>query len=297
MKILVPRGPELLEISRRSIEGFSKHDMPTYAAALAYRMLFALFPLLAFLVALLGFLGINSFFEWLIEQSYSALQGQYAGLGERLVIQVQYQAQGGGLLSSVVAIALWSVSSGVRSLTKALNAAYGVEESRPAWKRVLIQLFFALGLPITIILASALLLIGPRVVEWLVGLVGLDEAFIYLWTWLHLPVALILLTFAVSLVYWAVPNVNHRFRLTTPGAALSVIVWIVASLGFSFYMVNFADYSVVYGSLGAAVALLLYFYISAAVLLLGAEVNAAIHDRASYRKVRKEGHGTGPVRQ
>jgi membrane protein len=79
-----------VEINRRSIKGFFKHDMLTYAAALAYRMLFALFPLLAFLVVLLGFLGINSFFEWLIEQSYSALQGQYAGLGERLIRQIQY---------------------------------------------------------------------------------------------------------------------------------------------------------------------------------------------------------------
>jgi membrane protein len=193
----------------------------------------------------------------------------------------------------VVVIALWSVSAAVRSLTKALNATYGVEESRPVWKRVAIQLCFALGLPITIILAAALLLIGPRLVEWIVGLVGLDEVFIYLWTWLRLPVALVLLMLAVSLVYWAVPNVNHRFRLTTPGVALSVIVWLVASLGFSFYLVNFADYSVVYGSLGAAVALLLYFYISAAVLLLGAEVNAVIHDRTSYMKARKEEHSTG----
>jgi membrane protein len=134
----------------------------------------------------------------------------------------------------VVVIALWSVSAGVRSLTKALNAVYGVEESRSAWKRAAIQLFFALGLLITIILASALLLIGLRVVEWLVGLVVLNEMFIYLWTWLRLPVALILLMLTVSLVYWAVANVNHRFRLITPGAALSVIVWVLASLGFSF---------------------------------------------------------------
>jgi membrane protein len=293
MKMPVPRGPELLEVSTRSIEGFFKDDMPTYAAALAYRMLFALFPLFAFLVALLGFLGINSFFGWLIDQSYSTLQGQYAGLGEQLVRQIQDQAQGGGLLSSVVVIALWSVSAAVRSLTKSLNAAYGVEESRPAWKRVAIQLFFALGLPITIILASALLLIGPRVVKWIVGLVGLDEVFIYLWAWLRLPVALVLLMLAVSLVYWAVPNVNYRFRLITVGAALSVMVWVLASLGFSFYLANFADYSVVYGSLGAAVALLLYLYISAAVLLLGAEVNAVIHDRTSYMKARKEEHSTG----
>jgi membrane protein len=293
MKIPVSRGPELLEISRLSIKGFFGDDMPTYAAALAYRMLFALFPLFAFLVALLGFLGISGFFEWLIDQSYSTLQGQYAGMGERLIRQIQYQAQGSGLLSSVVAIALWSVSAGVRSLTKALNAAYRVEESRPAWQRVLIQLIFALGLPITIILTSTLLLIGPRVVEWLVGLVGLDETFVYLWTWLRLPIALVLLMLAVSLVYWAVPNVNRGFRLITPGAALSVIVWAGASLAFSFYLANFADYSVVYGNLGAAVALLLYFYISATVLLLGAEVNATICDRTSNRRVRKEEHRPG----
>jgi membrane protein len=73
------------------------------------------------------------------------------------------------------------------------------------------------------------------------------------------------------------PNVNYSYRLVTPGAALAVIVWVLASLGFSFYLSNFANYSVVYGSLGVAFALLLYFYISAAVLLFGAEVNAAMH--------------------
>jgi membrane protein len=93
---------------------------------------------------------------------------------------------------------------------------------------------------------------------------------------------------AVSLVYWAVPNVTRWFRLMTLGAALSVIVWVVASLAFSFYLANFADYSVVYGSLGAAVALRLYFYISATVLLLGAAVNATSRDHSSCRRVRKE---------
>ena len=97
---------------------------------------------------------------------------------------------------------------------------------------------------------------------------------------------------AVSLIYWAVPNVNQPFQFITPGAALAVISWLVASLAFSFYLRNFADYSVIYGSLGAAIALLLYFYISATVLLLGAEVNAAIYHYISGKHAREE-TGTG----
>lgn len=287
MKIPVSSGPELLELCRRAIRGFRDHDMPTYAAALAYRALFAIVPFLAFLVALLGFLGISAFFDWSVEQTRSVLQEQPASVGEQLIRQVQYQS-GSELLLSMVALAMWSVSRGVRSLTKALNVIYGVSESRPAWKKVVLPFLYALGLVVTIVLAAALLLIGPEVVEWVVGLVGLDEVFIALWAWLRLPVALILLMLTVSVVYWAIPDVDHPYRLITPGAALAVIVWVLASLGFSFYLTTFADYSVVYGSLGAAIALLLYFYISAAVLLMGAEVNEALYHYASDRDVRGE---------
>jgi membrane protein len=292
MKIPASLSPELMELCKRSIRGFLEHDMPTYSAALAYRALFALFPFFAFLVSLLGLLDIGGFFEWLIDQAHSALQTQYANQAEQLIRQSLYQAQGGKLLSSVIIIAIWSVSGGVRSLTKALNAIHGVGESRPGWKRVVLQAFFALGLAVTIIIATALLLIGPQLVEWIVGLVGLDEVFVALWSWLRLPVALVLIMLAVSVIYWVVPNVDHPYRLITPGAALAVIVWVIASLGFAYYVSNFANYSVVYGSLGAAVALLLYFYISAAVLLLGAEVNAAIHHRASDRNIQKEARRT-----
>lgn len=291
MKVPESRGLRLLfEVSQRSIRGFFEHDMTTYAAALAYRALFALFPFLAFLVALLGFLGVIGFFDWLTEQTRSTLQEQYAGLGEQAVRQIQHQTQG-ELFLSVIILAVWSVSRGVNSLAKALNTVYGVWESRPPWKRVLLELFFAPGLAVVIILAVTLLLIGPRVVEWIVGLVGLDEVFILLWAWLRLPVALVVLMLAVSVVYWVVPNADHPFRLITPGAILAVIVWIVASLAFSFYLANFANYSVTYGSLGAAVALLLYFYISAAVLLFGAEVNAAIYGYASREDVTDDPRG------
>jgi len=294
MKIPESRGLRLLfEVSRRSIRKYYKHDnMSSYAAALAYRALFALFPFFALLVMLLGFLEIFGFFDWLIEQIYSTLQEQYARLWEQVIEQVQYQSQGELLVVSI-GLAAWSVSSGIRTLTKALNVVHEVEESRPSWKRYALSSCYALGLAIMVILATALLLIGPRVVEWVAGLVGLDEVFIYLWTWLRLPVALLLIMLSVSICYWALPNVNHPYRLITPGAALAVIVWILASLGFSFYLANFSNYSVIYGSIGAAFALLLYFYISAAVLLFGAEVNAAIHHYASDGDIQEEERKTG----
>jgi membrane protein len=282
--------PILFGVVKRSIRKYLRHNMTEYSTALAYRALFALVPFFALLVALLGFLGISGFFEWMIEQANRTLQEQFAQVVEQWVKQSQYQAQG-GLLSGVVIVAVWSVSSGVRTLTKALNAIHEVEESRPLWKRYPLSFFYALSLAITTILATGLLLIGPQVVEWVAGLVGLEEIFVSLWTWLRLPVALVLLMLTVSTVYWAIPNVNHPYRLITPGAVLSVTVWVLASLGFSFYLANFAKYSVIYGSLGAAFALLLYFYISAAVLLLGAEVNVAIHHCTSDGNMQREERG------
>src|SRR5215212_5574957 len=290
----------LLEVSKRSIRKYFKHDnMSSHAAALAYRALFALVPFLALLVALAWFLGIgDSFTQWLSDQTSSALLGQTAELVQGWIKQSQFETPGERLSIGIVtiSIAIWSVSSGVRTLAKALNVVHEVEETRPGWKRYGLSFFYALGLAIMVILATALLLIGPKVVEWLVGLVGLEEVsevFISLWVWLRLPVALVLLMLSVSIIYWVFPNVNYSYRLITPGAALAVMVWVLASLGFSFYLANFANYSVIYGSIGVAFVLLLYFYISAEVLLLGAEVNAAIHHYASDRHMRVEEHTTG----
>ena len=292
----LPESPKLrllLGVSRHSIRKYLRHNMVEYSAALAYRALFALVPFFALLVALLGFLGMNGVFDWIIERVDYTLQEQFAEVVEGWIRQSQQYLAQGGLVSGVVILAVWSISSGVRSLTKALNAVHEVEESRPLWKRYPLSFFYALSLAITTILGAGLLLIGPQVVGWIVGLVGLDEVFISLWTWLRLPVALVLLMLTVSIVYWAFPNVNHPYRLITPGAVLAVIVWVVASLSFSFYLANFANYSVIYGSLGAAFALLLYFYVSAAVLLFGAEVNEAIHHCTSDGDIQEEERRTG----
>ena len=106
---------------------------------------------------------------------------------------------------------------------------------------------------------------------------GLGDAFVTLWTWLRWPVLALLLMLVTALVYYVAPNVAQPFRLISPGAVLAVAVWVIASAGFSFYVSSFGNYSATYGSLGGVVVLLLYFYLSSAVLLLGAEVNAELY--------------------
>src|SRR3712207_2850250 len=171
----------------------------------------------------------------------------------------------------------WSTSALARTLTEAFNAAYEIAETRPGWKRFALSWAFGPILALVVIVSVGLMLIGPRLVERIAEVVGLDEVFVSLWGWLRFPVALSLLAVVVSLVYRFGPDARQRFRSVSPGAALAVVLWAVSSVGFSVYLATFADYGVTYGSLGAAVGLLFYLYLTASVVLLGAEVNAAIY--------------------
>jgi membrane protein len=113
-----------------------------------------------------------------------------------------------------------------------------------------------------------------------------------LWGWLRFPIALALLAVVLSLVYRYGPDANQRFRSVGVGAALAVVLWVITSVGFTFYLANFANYGVTYGSLGAAVGLLFYLYLCASVVLLGAEVNAAIYHSGADGSVQAEKPGS-----
>ena len=215
MRIPGLRGLAPRELAKRSVKGFLADDMTTYAAALSYHALLALFPFVLFLLALLGALGIPGFFDWLLEQARAALPDNAYRRAEQAVGQVRGRSRG-GLLSFGIAAALWAASSGVRSLMNALNAAYDAEESRSAWKRYPLSIGYTVGLAVLLIAAVALMLVGPPAIEWLAGEAGLGGAFVALWTWLRWPVAVLLLGLAVAVVYYVAPNVDQPFRLITP---------------------------------------------------------------------------------
>ncbi|QLF92419.1 YihY/virulence factor BrkB family protein [Pseudomonas sp. ABC1] len=270
----------------RTIQRFNEDDMSTYASALAYRALFALFPFLLFLMAMLGFLHLPEFFDWLREQATLVLPP--VALDQVNPVIDQLQRQNSGLVSFGILVALWTASSGIRSLMNAMNKAYDVEEGRPLWKLFLLSFLYTIGIAVMLLLAAGLMIIGPQVMEWLATHVGLREQVVVVWAWARWPVVVLLMMMAVALLYYVTPDVEQDFRFITPGSVLAVVIWIVASLGFGFYVQNFANYNATYGSIGAIIVLLLYFYISAAVLLLGAELNAVIEHASAEGKDRGE---------
>lgn len=277
-----------VDLAKRSFREFTKDDMTTYAAALSYHVLFALFPFIIFLVALLGFLQVPEFFDWILEQAQTAFPADAYARIEEVVNQVRGQSRG-GLLSFGIVTAIWAASSGIRSLMNALNVAFDVEETRSTPKRYALSIVYTLGIAALLLASAGLMLLGPRTIESIADRVGLGNVFVTLWTLLRWPVLAVLLALAAALVYYVAPNVDQPFRLITPGAVLAVAMWVIASVGFSIYVSNFANYSATYGSLGGVVVLLFFFYICSAVLLLGAEINAELHKATLGEPVPADG--------
>jgi len=263
----------------RSIKNFSADDMMVYAAALSYQLFFSLFPFVIFLLALLGVLNLTSFFDWLLKQSQTVLPGQASGMMQNIIEQIRGQAAGGALSLGAV-LALWSASAAVRMAMHALNVAYKVED-RAAWKKFPLSLIYTALLAVLLIAAAVLMLIGPQLATWVAQQVGMDPVFATVWVWARIPVAIVLLMLVAALVYYLFPNTDQPFRFVTPGAVLAVIVWVLVSLGFSWYVSNFASYNATYGALAAVIVLLFYFFISSAILLFGAELNSEVYHQAA----------------
>ncbi|KQB55505.1 ribonuclease BN [Pseudomonas endophytica] len=278
----VLNGLPLGKVLVRTVKEFVDDEMSTYASALAYQMLFSLFPFILFLIALIGFLHLPDFFSWLRLQTELVLPPQALEQVNPVIDQLQQSK--GGLVSFGIVVALWTASAGVRLMMSAMNAAYDVVEARPIWKRFPLSIFYTIGIAGMLLAAAALMVLGPQVMGWLAGQVGLETFVVTLWTILRWPVIILLMMVAVAVIYYVMPDVEQKFRFITPGSVLAVVVWIAASLGFAFYVKTFADYNAMYGSIGAIIVLLLYFYISSAVLLLGAEMNAVIEHMSAEGK-------------
>lgn len=282
MSFLRLRNAGVWEVIKRTAKGFSEHDLSTYAAALAYRALFSIFPFILFLLALLGFLHLPDFFDWLRSQADLLLPP--VAMEQVGPVIDQLQDSQGGLMSFGILLALWTASIGVRSLMNAMNRVYAVEESRPSWKLVLLSVAYTVGLAVMLLLAAGFMTLGPQVMSWLASQIGMEQMLVTLWTWIRWPLAILLMMLAVALIYYATPDVEQDFRFITPGSVVAVIVWLAASIGFGIYVQNFGNYNATYGSIGAIIVLLLYFYISAAVLLLGAQLNATIEHASAEGK-------------
>ena len=279
MRIPGLRGLEVRAILRDTALEYLQDDMPTYAAALAYHLFFALFPFLLFLLALLGLFDLSPLLDELLSHARQVLPREGMETVEGVVRDFETQPSG-GLLSVGILGAVWVSSTGMRSVMNALNKAYDIEEGRSRLERYSLSIVYTLGFTLLVVVATSLMVVGPLLTSSLASRLGLGEEVLAVWSWFRIPAALVLVMVAVSLVYYFAPNLRQRYRLVTPGALVAVLLWALVSVAFQFYVANFGRYSVTYGSIGAVIILLLYFFLSSNLLLLGGEMNAVIQRRA-----------------
>src|SRR3989344_8895830 len=179
------RGLPIHRVMMRTVTEFVDDEMSTYASALAYQMLFSLFPFILFLIALIGFLHLPDFFSWLRLQSELVLPPQALEQVNPVIDQLQQSK--GGLLSVGIVIALWTASAGVRLMMSAMNAAYDVIEGRPIWKRFPLSVFYTVGIAGMLLAAAALMVLGPQAMSWIASQVGLEYFIATLWSIVRSP--------------------------------------------------------------------------------------------------------------
>jgi membrane protein len=253
------------------------------SAALSYYFVFALFPLMLFLFAMLGMAAGpgTQIRNELMSYLGRMLPGSASGLVDQIVTQTT-QASSGGKLSFGILLALWSASAGVVAMMNALNAVYEVKETRSFVKTRATALGLTIGLSVLVISALAIILYGGTIAKWVGNMLHMGSAFTITWSIVQWPLAIFFLVLAFAIVYYFAPNVEQRhWAWLTPGALVGVILWIIASVAFKIYLSFSNTYSATYGSIGAVIILMLWFYVTGLSLLIGGEINSEIEFAAA----------------
>ena len=247
-----------------------RDDIPGMAAQLAYFFLLSLFPLLIFLVTLLPYLSITQ--EYLLSYIRDFAPGESMKLIESSLNEVLDKNV--KLLSFGVIATLWSASNGINAIVSAFNKAYDVKEDRSFIVTRGLAVFLTVGMILVIVVALLLPVFGKHIGLFLFTELGWSDQFLKVWNALRWVFSTLFLFIVFTGLYWIAPNKKITCLSAVPGAIFATIGWVVTSLAFSFYVGNFGDYSATYGSIGAIIVLMIWFYLSGLVIIIGGEVNA-----------------------
>jgi len=252
------------------------------AAALAYYFILSLFPALILLSAVVAYLPVPDLFNQALALLARFLPADAMGLVQRVLADV-ISPNKGTFLSLGILGTLWAASGGFAAMIEALNIAYDVRDDRPFWKTRPLAVGLAFLTGALLLIALSVMVVGPRFGQWLAGRVHLSGLFVLLWPFIHWTIAIGFTILAVEALYFLAPNVKQRLRATLPGAVVSVGCWITLSYLLGLYFRHFGNFNKTYGTLGAAVALMVWLYWTGFAMLVGAELNEEL------AKISKEG--------
>ena len=275
------------ELIKRTLKESWADDILSLAAQQAYYFVFALFPALLTVISIASFFPIAN----LVDEIVSVL-ARFAPPDVLTIISDQIkqisQSDQGGVLTLAFLLTIWSSSGAMVSIITTFNAVYDVTEGRPFWRVRLTAIALTVGLALFVLLSIALVLVGPTFAEQVAISMHLGTAFKWTWWVLQWPVVFLLVVTGVGVVYYFAPDVKQDWVWITPGSILATVLWVVVSLGFKAYLSYFGNYNETYGTLGAFIVVLTWFYLSGVAVLVGAELNAEIEHASPYGKAPGE---------
>jgi membrane protein len=271
---------------RRTIAEFQDDELLDRAAALTFFALLSLFPALVVMAALLGIFGQ---YPQTIDSMAEILTG--AGVARDTVDSIRTPLDevvrstggAGALLGIGLVGAIWSASGYIGAFRRASNAVYEVEEGRPFWKLRPLQIALTIGAVLSISLIAFSVALTGTLAESAGNVLGIGDATLTAWNIVKWPVLLIIASLIIAVLDWATPNVKQQFHLISPGSVVALVIWIIATLGFSLYLSTIGSYNKTYGTLGGLIALLVWLWLSNMALLFGAELNSEVERSRQLR--------------
>jgi membrane protein len=271
------------ELVKRTGKEILADDIFNLAAQQAYYFFFALFPALLTLISIASFFPVSNLVDEIVR-----LLGRFAPPEVLTIITDQIkkisESDQGGVLTLAFLLTIWSSSGAMVSIISTLNAAYDITEGRPLWKVRLIAIALTVGMALFVLVSIALILVGPTFAEQLAARMHLGSAFKWTWWVLQWPVVFALVATAIGLVYYFAPDAHQEWVWITPGSVVATVLWVLVSLAFKLYIAYFGNYNETYGTLGAFIVVLTWFYLSGLAILIGAELNAEIEHASPYGK-------------
>lgn len=250
-----------------------KNELSALGAQLSYYFIISIFPFLIFLLTLLDYTPLTK--QDTLQQLALILPGTVFSVIKQVIAEIT-KSNNFTFLSLGFLGTIWTASRGTHAIIRSVNKAYGAEESRSFWQLNIIGVLSTFALALVIMFSLGLLVFGEMIGVMIFKRFGLVDLFYLLWHLLRYLIPIIIIFFVFSFIYLYSPNFSLRFRDVYPGAIFSTLGWIAASRLFAFYVNNFGNFTITYGSLGGIIVFLVWLYISSVVILLGGEINAAL---------------------
>ena len=271
-------NPSKKYVLQKTLREFSKDQCTDIAASLTYYAVLAMFPAAIALLSLVSLVGQGpSTVKTLLSILKQVGAGSIATTLQGPVLELSNTPGAGFALLVGLLGALWSASGYVGAFGRAMNRMYEIQEGRPIWKLRPAMLLLTLVLVVLSAVTMVGLVVSGPVAKAIGDAVGLGDVAVTVWGIAKWPVLLLIVVLIVGLLYWGTPNIRQpKFRWISLGAAIAILIWIVLSAAFGFYVGNFGSYDKTYGSLAGVIVFLLWLWITNLALLFGAELDAEL---------------------